>query len=74
MTNKERIIWSHGAVVVEIVPQKLNNPGQTLDFEVRMNTHSVDLSMNLAGLATLTTDTGKTVQAIGWDAPSGVIT
>jgi riboflavin synthase alpha subunit len=36
-----------------------------------MDTHSVDLSMNLTELATLTTDTGKTVQAVKWDAPLG---
>jgi hypothetical protein len=60
-----------GAVAIEIVPVKLNAPGRTLVFNVRMNTHSVDLSMDLAELATLSTDTGKTVQAIGWDAPSG---
>ena len=58
-------------VVLEILPLKLNNPGKTLDFEARMNTHSVNLSMNLAELATLTTYTGKTVQAIGWDSPAG---
>ena len=42
-----------------------------LEFEVAMNTHSVDLSMDLSQLATLTTDTGVSVQANGWDAPGG---
>lgn len=60
-----------GAVVVEIVPLNLNAPGNTLDFEVALNTHSVDLSMDLATLATLETDTGQIVQAILWEAPSG---
>lgn len=64
-------IDQQGAVAIEITPVKLNNPGSTLDFEVRMNTHSVDLSMNLAELAMLSTDTGKTVQATKWDAPAG---
>lgn len=36
-----------------------------------MDTHSVDLSMDLATLSTLTTDTGFTVQAALWDAPRG---
>jgi hypothetical protein len=36
-----------------------------------MNTHSVDLGMDLAALAVLTTDTGRTVQATGWDGPQG---
>ena len=60
-----------GAVAVEIIPVKLNNPTGSIDFIVRMNTHSVDLSMNLAELATLSTDTGKTVQASSWDGPAG---
>jgi hypothetical protein len=60
-----------GSVEIEIIPVKLNYPGSTLDFKVSMNTHSVDLSMNLAELATLSTDTGKTVQATQWDAPAG---
>ncbi|MFQ5614858.1 MAG: hypothetical protein ACE5GO_00080 [Anaerolineales bacterium] len=64
-------IDEQGAVAVEVTPLNLDAPGATLDFQVSMNTHSVDLSMNLAGLATLTTDTGMTVQAIQWDAPLG---
>lgn len=58
-----------GAVSVVVTPLNLDKPGQTLDFEVSMNTHSVDLSMDLATLATLTTDTGLTVQAKAWDGP-----
>jgi len=64
-------IDEQGAVVVEIVPLNPNNPGQTLDFSVSLNTHSVDLSMDLAALATLETDTGFKVQATHWDAPLG---
>lgn len=60
-----------GEVVVEIVPLNPNNPGHTLDFSVSLNTHSVDLSMDLATLATLETDTGMKVQATLWDAPLG---
>lgn len=60
-----------GAVVITITPLNLNGPGQTLDFEVAMNTHSVNLSMDLAKLATLTTDSGLTAQATQWDAPNG---
>lgn len=36
-----------------------------------MNTHSVDLGVNLAKNAVLTTDTGLTVSPVRWDAPSG---
>jgi hypothetical protein len=62
-----------GMVVVEVTPLNLDNAADTvtLDFEVAMNTHSVDLSMDLAHLATLTTDTGVSVQATKWDATPG---
>jgi len=33
--------------------------------------HAVDLSMNLAALAILSTDTGLTFSALSWSAPSG---
>ena len=60
-----------GAVVVEVTPLNLDNPSEQLEFDVAMNTHSVDLSMNLATLATLTTDKGVTVQATTWEGMSG---
>lgn len=60
-----------GAVTLVVTPLNLGNPGATLDFDVAMNTHSVDLGMDLTTLATLTTDTGRAVQAIRWDAPQG---
>src|SRR5512138_3789678 len=60
-----------GAVVVEVTPENIKAASGTLDFDVAMNTHSVDLSMDLSQLATLTTDTGVSVQANGWDAPGG---
>lgn len=70
--NKEMTrMDQQGAVVMEITPLNLGTPTDTLDFNVVMNTHSVDLSMNLAELATLSTDTGISVQAVSWDAPSG---
>lgn len=60
-----------GAIFFEVTPLNLGTPADTLEFDVAINTHSVDLSMDLAALATLTTDTGSTVQATKWDAPSG---
>lgn len=60
-----------GAVTVNVTPLNLNNPSDRLEFDVALETHSVDLSMDLAALATLTTDTGITVQATTWDAPRG---
>lgn len=62
---------AQGMVEVTVRPVNLVSGGQTLDFEISMDTHSVDLSMDLAGLATLTTDTGKTVDPKTWDAPRG---
>jgi hypothetical protein len=53
------------------VPLNLDDPGETLNFQVSLNTHSVDLGMDLAVLATLTTDAGVTVQPLQWDAPLG---
>ncbi len=60
-----------GMVVIEITPVNLKNASGTLDFDVAMNTHSVDLGMDLSQLATLTTDTGVSEQASAWDAPGG---
>ena len=64
-------IDEQGAVVFEVTPLNLGTPADTLDFDVAMNTHSVDLSMDLAVLSTLSTDTGITVQASKWDAVPG---
>ena len=36
-----------------------------------MNTHTIDLSMDLATLATLHTDTGVSLVSTLWDAPRG---
>ena len=60
-----------GAVVFEVTPLNLGTPADTLKFEVAMNTHSVDLSMDLAMLSTLSTDTGASVPASKWDAVPG---
>jgi len=64
---------SQGAVAVTIMPKlgQASDGSNTLVFEVSLETHSVDLSMDLAQLATLQTDTGITVQAVLWDAPRG---
>ncbi|MEW6240799.1 MAG: hypothetical protein AB1564_08335 [Chloroflexota bacterium] len=64
-------IDQQGAIIVEVTPLNLNNPSEQLEFKVVMDTHSVDLGMDLATLATLTTDAGISVQATLWDAPRG---
>lgn len=67
----ETLVDEQGAVAVAVTPLNIGQDGATLDFEVAMNTHSVDLSMDLATLATLTTDTGEEVAASSWDTPLG---
>lgn len=60
-----------GAVVFEVTPLNLGTPADTLEFDVAMNTHSVDLSMDLVALSTLSTDEGVTVSASKWDSIPG---
>lgn len=60
-----------GAIVIEITPLNPSPSTDTLEFDVVMNTHSIDLNMDLATLSTLTTDTGIALPATIWDAPRG---
>ena len=60
-----------GAVTVLITALNLNAEAETIDFEVVLDTHSVELGMDLAALSALSTDTGKTVDGLLWDAPLG---
>ena len=60
-----------GAIIFEITPLNLDTPTDTLEFDVVMDTHTIDLSMDLATLSTITTDTGISVDATLWDAPLG---
>ena len=77
--DQPRVLWpddevqldEQGYVEVAVTPLNLNATDGTLDFTVGLNTHSVDLSMDLATLATLEVDNGLSVQAILWDAPPG---
>ncbi|MGH2607263.1 MAG: hypothetical protein ACRDG5_11795 [Anaerolineales bacterium] len=61
---------SQGSVIVEITPIDLAAENE-LRFLVQMDTHSVDLSMDLSALAELETDLGAHLQAVSWDAPAG---
>lgn len=65
------IIDEQGAVSVEIRPLNLNQPGAAIRFEIALNTHSVDLSMDLAALSSLTTPNGLNLVGASWDAPLG---
>jgi len=62
---------SQGAVVFEVTPLNLSASADTLEFEVVMNTHSVDLGWDLAGQASLSTDTGLDVQGVSWPVGNG---
>ena len=62
---------AQGNVVVIVTPLNLGQSGETLNFDVVMDTHSVDLKMDLTALAELTTDNGLAVKPIKWDAPMG---
>jgi len=69
--NEQTRMDQQGMVTVEVTPMNFGMLGDTIIFEVAMNTHSVDLSMDLAQLSTLTTDAGRVIQALSWDAPRG---
>jgi len=60
-----------GAVVFVVTPLNLDSPGATLDFEVVMDTHSLDIGWDLASLAVLRTDSGQEVQATAWPIGNG---
>jgi hypothetical protein len=62
---------AQGYVEFDVTPVNLSQPGETLDFEVGMNTHSVNLSWDLAAQSQLTTDTGREVKGQSWPVGGG---
>ena len=60
-----------GSVGFVVTPLNLTSPGETLDFDVTMDTHSVDLSWDLAAQSTLRTDTSVEVKGLNWPAGGG---
>ena len=62
---------SQGGVQFVVTPLNLASPGATIDFEVSMNTHSVDLGWDLAAQSTLTADTGLVANGRTWPVGSG---
>jgi hypothetical protein len=64
-------IDEQGAIAVEVSRPSFNASTGAVEFEVDLNTHSVDLVMDLAALSTLSTDNGISVGAASWDAPRG---
>lgn len=64
-----RIIDEQGTVSAAVRPLNLNQPGAAIQFEVVLNTHSVDLNMDLAALSSLTSPNGLNLIGANWDAP-----
>lgn len=62
---------TQGAIAVSVTPINLDQTSATIDFLVALDTHSVNLSMDLATLATLATDQGLTVLGASWDGGVG---
>ena len=62
---------AQGAVEFVVTPLNLTAPGETLDFDVSMNTHSVDMSWNLAAQSVLKTDTGLEMNGSSWPVGGG---
>lgn len=65
------MVDEQGTVSVTVTPVELSETVSALRFEVALNTHSVELDMDLAELATLSTDNGQVVPASLWDAETG---
>jgi hypothetical protein len=58
-------------VRVDVRPIQLS-PGKPIKFEIRLNTHSGDLSQDLVAVCTLKDNSGREYQATGWDgSPPG---
>jgi hypothetical protein len=70
-TNSLARTDEQGAVVFAVTPLNLEAPGDTLDFDVSLNTHSVNLAWDLAAQSTLSTDTGLAVTGQSWPVGSG---
>ena len=62
---------TQGAVEFAVTPLNLTTPSETLDFEVSLNTHSVDLAWDLAAQSALATDTGLAVKGLSWPVGGG---
>lgn len=62
---------SQGAVEFVVEPVNLTGPSETLDFKVSMNTHSVDVSWDLAAQSVLEADTGRQVLGRAWPIGGG---
>jgi len=62
---------TQGAVEIEVIPKEIRLTEGMVDFDVFLNTHSIDLSMDLAQLSILETDTGFSLTAAAWSGLPG---
>ncbi len=64
-------VHESGGVRITVIPLNQRASGDTLDFEVMLDTHTGDLDFDLAALAILRTDQGQEVNALAWDGGRG---
>jgi hypothetical protein len=62
------IVSRSNGVTVDVKPMQFA-AGKPAKFEVSMNTHSVDLGVDLIAVSTLTDDQGKEYRPVSWDGP-----
>ena len=60
-----------GSVTFAVKPLNLGSGATTLDFDVAMNTHSVDLGFDLKSMSVLKTDTGVEIAPSAYKGGSG---
>jgi polyisoprenoid-binding protein YceI len=59
-------------VTVAVTPLNLSDKSAaTVDFDIALNTHSVDLGYDLTQIATLSSNAGEKVQPTKWNGPTG---
>ncbi len=69
--NELTRINDEGAVTVEVTPLNLTGTGATLDFQVVLETHSVELDYDLTKIAVLRDDQGNEYTPTAWSGPRG---
>ena len=59
-----------GSVTVQVTPTAFRM-GEPLEFDIAMNTHSVDLAADMLKAVVLRDDSGKEFTPTAWDGPAG---
>lgn len=62
---------TQGSVTFEVTPVGFSAAAETIEFDIVMNTHSVDLAWDLAAQSVLRTDSGMEVQGLSWPLGGG---